>query len=214
LSEWYAPLHVSKEASMHARTTASSAIPQLILGLLLTSLVAAPSRASDEPERHPSPVPPQAELIPDLPEAPAVIMNDEALRLLEAAPFGPDDKGSTYTDMGLGRTGAPLTERERAILALARSAVEASRAAGTLEIAPPPETRLAPALDAEAAKLERLHTGGVVEPAPVPGDPNTLRSMPAAPEFVGPVLPSAEELAKLERAASGARTETPATEVK
>jgi hypothetical protein len=145
---------------------------------------------------------------------PAVIVNFEPLRLLESPPFGPDDKGSTYTDMSLGQAGpAPLTDRERALLGLARAAIEASRAAGTLEIPPPPEVRLAPVLDADAQKLARLRSELADAPVAIAGDPHGLGGAAPSSELVGPVQPTAEERAKLEALLPEARTETPAVEV-
>lgn len=191
---------------------------------LLTSIALATTGstwAADEPERRPSPTPPQQELIPvlpDLSDAPVdVAVSDALLRLLEAPAVGPDDKGSTYTDMGAGLEGrSVLTAGERALLDLARLAIEASRAAGTLEVSGPPEQQTAVPLDAAALKLARLQSPVAGEPVPGSGGPYDVIGAPAANDFVGPIEPTAEELAKLEKlhATHGETPTSARTEVK
>lgn len=129
---------------------------------LAAELVAATPRAAaaSEPDRQPSPAPVDGTLVPELPEFPAAWQGPELpLELRMAAPFGPEDKGGSYIDMGVAGDAYPgtgkssstrrgtgpgtgevagageLTSREQALLALSRAAVEASRAAGTLGVA-------------------------------------------------------------------------------
>jgi len=167
-----------------------------------------PAWAADEPERHPSPTPPQADLIPDLPPIPAPIVTvDDVLRTIDAPPFGPDDKGGRYTDMSVGREISDvLTDQERALLGLARQAIEASRLAGTLQVPGPAERKIPMVLNAEANKLARLQSLIQAEPVVGSGGPHDARLAGPSAEFVGPTQPSDEERAKLEALTTGART--------
>jgi hypothetical protein len=167
--------------------------------------------AADQPERSPSPVPPQQELIPDLPEFPTVWSElPEPLRLFVAEPFGPLDKGGTYTDMGAGQPGR-LTEREEALLALGRAAIEASRANGTLEIQRRIPTPTATENMTEEEKRESLR-----RPANPPvlgtGSPADFVDQAGVsdPAPLGPVPPTQAELDKLAGAHSSS-DDQPAT---
>jgi len=171
--------------------------------------------------REPSPVPMQQELIPDLPAFPVEFSESaEPLRLFVAEPFGPDDKGGTYTDMGLGQAGH-LTQREVALLALGRAAVQASRAAGTLEM------RLgqtkAPGAGADPAAIARQKSESLLHPpagAPVvgTGSPDDFlgASGEAQPSPNAPFEMTLRELEKLAAARSvasdGGIAPTPAPE--
>lgn len=151
-----------------------------------------PATAASEPDRRPSPVPVDAALVPELPEIPAPWQGPELpLELHAATPFGPDDKGGSYTDMGRDLTvgvgvgagmrnptgtgsgavsrndgaadaaGEPghgaLTERERALLALSRSAVESARRAGTLgDPAGRRDPETSPAIDPSVSPSEAV----------------------------------------------------------
>jgi len=170
--------------------------------------------AAGEPERSPSPTPPQEELIPELPAFLLVWSGvPEPLRLFVAEPFGPLDKGGAYTDMGAGR--APhLTEREQALLALGRAAIEASRANGTLEVPRRPSTPADAGENTEQAKKDLLRrspappvlgTGSpadftsqqaVTDPAPLaptPLTPAELEKLAAARDASSETNPSVEE---------------------
>jgi len=130
----------------------------------------------------------------------------QTLILREMPPVDPQDSGSFYTDAGLNRPASGPTERERVKLAMARAAVEASRAAGTLYNQPNLEDAAAMAPeDAEAQKLRRLRSA----PVRVLGED---RSAGIGVEFApvqkqGPDGLSAGELRKL----SGQADETPAS---
>jgi hypothetical protein len=161
----------------------------ILAGLTLAALGwAAPALATDEPVNQPSQVPVQEALIPDLPDFPTVWQESPVpLQLFSAPPFGPDDKGGTYTEMGAGQP-ARLTPREEALLALGRAAIEASRAAGTLQIRRPEPTT--PPIDHEG--LERQKQGSLLHPplsVPVlgTGSPVDMMSRGAVTAPVPPV---------------------------
>lgn len=165
-------------------------------GLVLISVVGASavgvaggSALAEGPDSQPGPNPVNTDLIPTLPEIPWTWQPVGPLELRFADPFGPDDKGSTYTDMG-GLGESRLTERESALLALSRAAVEASRLAGTLGVGAPvgPRTPTDPAtaqrLKAEAAARARVSTpvpgtGGPADHAQLVVDP--IGGSPSAP---------------------------------
>jgi hypothetical protein len=128
----------------------------------------------------------------------ATVRSEAELELLHLAPVEPEDRGSSFTDAGLGQENVPNVI-ERAKLAMARAAIEAARAAGTLNMTAAPGPLLPPApADIEAIKLEQLNN-----PAPI--------TMPAEAgidgvgggleplQLSGPQEPSAEELAKLQQ---------------
>ncbi len=120
------------------------------------------------------------------------------LELLHLSPTELEDRGSSFTDAGLGQENAPNII-ERAKLEMARAAIEASRAAGTLNMMTAPGPVLPPApADIEAIKLEQLSN---LSPPPVPleagsdGIGGGLESV----QLSGPQEPNAEELAKLQQ---------------
>lgn len=149
--------------------------------LALAALLVIPgfSLAADEPINEPSNAPVGPVLIPDLPDFPWIWQGPDApLELLQAQPFGPEDKGGTYTDMGRGGP-SRLTERETALLELSRLAVEASRLAGTLEVVTS-ETRIPASADAERLKQEAVMQAQTQTPVPGSGAP-TDHVVPTAP---------------------------------
>lgn len=171
-------------------------------GVLACSVLAAALTAglaqATEPDNQPSPTPVQEELIPDLPEFPTVWQETGPLQLFAAPPFGPDDKGGTYTDMGLGQP-AHLTPWEQAILELGRAAVEASRAAGTLEM-PRRELQALPMNeDAARQKQESLLNPPASTPVLGTGSPADMAASGSttAPVPVGPFPLTQAELEKL-----------------
>jgi hypothetical protein len=158
--------------------------------------------AADQPDSQPSPAVVQEELVPDLPEFPPVWSEPpEPLRLFLADPLGPQDKGGAYTDMGAGHPGR-LTPREEALLALGRAAIEASRAAGTLEIrrSIPSDSEAGDLGDGSARTKEEMRLRSSAS-APVLGTGSpadfTNPTSGADPAGGGHVGPTTAELAKL-----------------
>ncbi|MBK8229440.1 MAG: hypothetical protein IPK72_02400 [Candidatus Eisenbacteria bacterium] len=182
-------------------------------GLVLIAVVGASaagiaggSALAEGPDSQPGPNPVDPSLVPALPEIPWTWLPVGPLELRFADPFGPEDKGGTYTDMGgLGEN--RLTQREVALLELSRAAVEASRLAGTLGVGAPIGPRT-PADPAGAARLKEdmvrarvsrpvSGTGGPADPALTAGDP--LGATPSAP-----LTPAEAEKLALARAQQGA----------
>lgn len=193
--------------------TASRALSRscalLSIALSIPCALGSPTIASaaDEPERSPSPVPPQEELIPDLPEFPVVWSQiPEPLRLFVAEPFGPLDKGGTYTDMGAGQPGR-LTEREEALLALGRAAIEASRANGTLEVQSRVTTPTATGTMTEDEKMELLRRPAANTPVLGTGSPADFMDQEGVsdPAPLGPVPLTQAEMDKLAAARSSSK---------
>lgn len=155
--------------------------------------------AADEPINEPSNAPLDQSVIPDLPDFEWVWQGPTApLELLQAAPFGPEDKGGTYTDMGRGAP-SRLTERETALLELSRLAVEASRLAGTLEAVVQETTTPMPA-DAERLKQEALGRAQTQTPVPGSGAP-TDHMVPSTPGRTSGSVPLTQaEIEKLRAA--------------
>ena len=107
----------------------------------------------------------------------------------------PNDKGSVYTDGSLNAVAGPPTALESTKLAMGRAAIEASRQAGTLQVAPTEITPDQSGDETEAAKLTRLAT---TPPAPVLADPAAGSGVETPPvQQVGPVGMTSEELQKL-----------------
>ncbi len=134
-------------------------------------------------------------------QAPAIPVMETELPLgLELIPHDavitdPNDKGSVYTDGSLGAIAGPPTALESAKLAMGRAAIEASRQAGTLQVAPTEITPDQSGDETEAMKLTRLAT---TPPAPVIADPAAGSGVETAPvQMVGPVGMTPEELQKL-----------------
>lgn len=132
---------------------------------------------------------------------PAVVAAPEAPRpvsrlRLRVRPAADPAKSEVFVDDGLERPVLEPTARERAKLEAARVAIEASRAAGTLngafERAP---GRLPAPWQVEAAKLERLRTA---RPAPVANRPEEMGLGPASRQKQGPAGLSPAEQAKRE----------------
>ncbi len=143
---------------------------------------------------------------------PAVVAVPEAPRpvsplKLRVRPAADPAKAEVFVDDGLERPVLGPTARERAKLEAARVAIEASRAAGTLNGAYERAPRsLLPLRQVEAAKLERLRTA---RPAPVTSRPDEMGLGPASRQKQGPTGPSPAEQAKLE--AKPASSVTPET---
>ncbi len=128
--------------------------------------------------------PPPADWVPSAPTGELVS--------LARAPVEANDKGSTFTDAGarLSPQGPNLLERQK--LEMARRAIEASRAAGTLDVTPIDGVEgHATAADAES-RLDLLHN--------LPGTP--LQPDPAAAigEMPSAQIPGSPELTPQERA--------------
>lgn len=169
--------------------------------LLSTALLwaAGSSFAADEPVNEPSNAPVNPSMIPDLPEVPWVWQGPAApLELIEAPPFGPGDKGSSYIDMGRGGP-SRLTDRESALLELSRLAVDASRLAGTLGTQTT-ETVIVPGADADRLKMEALSRAQTDTPVADSGAPSDRSdwTTPAPPARGVPMTPA--ELEKLQAA--------------
>lgn len=118
----------------------------------------------------------------------------EAMIVRDAPILDPRDKGSQYTDGAYAAPRTELTTGEQAKLQMARAAVEASRANGTLPMRLPEE--LGPALTEE--EITQIKNRQLVEQRPA-----EIVSDPAA--GVGPDMPAvqiigAEELNAIEQA--------------
>ena len=112
------------------------------------------------------------------------------------APIAAADKGSTYTDMGLALPSVDPTSLERAKLDLARAAVEAARAAGTLYLTTPADAHHDPSVEGARAKLDLLAT---TPPAQLPPDPAAaVGPTPPPVQLVGPPQLTPAEIQKLE----------------
>ncbi len=122
---------------------------------------------------------------------------------IPVAPEGTFHRGGVMTDGGLGSVSSRLTVNERAKLDMARAAVEASRAAGTLYVTNlPDDTVPATPKELAAMKMQQLEARRSVPLAP---DPIAGIGEGFAPvQEVGPMGLSPAEEAKL-------RGETPAT---
>jgi len=91
--------------------------------------------------------------------------------LLQSTPVAEtsEHRADMFTDSGLGQPAGPITAAERSKLEMARAAIEASRAAGTLFVTELPEDTI-PATEAElqAMKMQQLAARGSTPPAPDP----------------------------------------------
>lgn len=171
----------------------------LLVGLCLATALPA---LADEPDRGapaPSTQADGAEAI----QAPAPAADAAAetpfigpLELLTLSPVDPLDRGSDFTNAGLGRGPAAPTRDEAAKLAMARAAVEASRAAGTLYAVGPRPADLGDLEALRAAKRDRLRSQAPV-PTPAQADASGVGGGLAPIQLIGPAEPTAEELAKL-----------------
>lgn len=188
-----------------------------ILGGSLAALLLFPiARATDEPIRTPADpaAPGEAELRWALEAAALPVPNGLPAGPLVSVTIPPEPsihRGAVLTDAGPGEAGS-LTPVECAKLDAARAAVEAARAAGTLEV-PCESTAPLPAPDGatQARKLEQQRVIPELTPNPVTG---VGVEAPAGPK--GPLEPTPEELAKLEdvaRRLSGSTSGTPSDEI-
>ncbi len=137
-------------------------------------------------------------------QAPAALLetstdpNGIKLELLYLSPTELEDRGSSFTDAGLGHVNTPNIV-ERAKLDLARAAIEASIAAGTLTMMTAPGPVLPPApADIEAIKLEALNNP-TPHAIPLEAGPDGIGGGLEPQQLSGPQAPSAEELAKLQQ---------------
>ena len=197
-------------------------IPAPHAGLVLLTLagfvLAPPARAAgDEPDRgRPAEAPAQsAEAIqaPAAPLLPADGLPYGPLELLTWNPVDPLDRGSDFTDAGLDAAPAAPSALEEAKLAMARAAVEASRAAGNLYVIGPQPAALAPPDIQRAAKLDRLRSQPPV-PTPDLAGPAGIGGGLDPLQLVGPSAPSTEELAKLETSYPATSNPAPAAAAK
>lgn len=171
---------------------------------------AATAYATDAPVRLPAPAQPSSQLPPLLaPSWPAGWLPLSPIGELFArslAPVDAGDKGSIYTD-GADPVSAPVgpSALELRKLEMAHRAVEASRAAGTLWVAPLDGTPPATVSDSEAAKLRQLLDAPSQPPQPDPAaavGPRSPVQTPGTPNL------TQEERAKLERARKAAASQS------
>ncbi|MBD3162578.1 MAG: hypothetical protein GF346_09445, partial [Candidatus Eisenbacteria bacterium] len=103
----------------------------LVIGISFTGTALAETPPDQGPARESAPQQTEEVQAPNEPivESAEVPIGPMILRTIPTA--DPNDKGSTYTDMGTPG-GATLNALEEAKLAMARRAIEASRRAGTL----------------------------------------------------------------------------------
>ena len=160
---------------------------------------AAPEDAAPQTGREPSPAAPEP--VESLP-APAVQPTDSALPRLTPSvlrsvsiPVDPlHHHGGLFTDSGPGAP-APLTVNERAKLEMARAAVQASRAVGTLLVVPREEEDLLTPAEREAVKQQRWAES---PPAELPPDVAAGTAEVEPVQEVGPAGLTAYERQKLE----------------
>lgn len=94
-----------------------------------------------------------------------------------------EHRAATFSDARLGLPAGPITAGERSKLVMARAAIEASRAAGTLFVTELPEDTV-PATEAElqSMKIQQLDARASISPAPDPV------------AGIGPNIPSVQEV--------------------
>lgn len=169
---------------------------------LLIALSAAPSYllASDTPTQGPpvevAPLAADAIQAPPGLSEPTVGSHTGEMVFATIAPADPADKGSTMTDAGRAGGSAAPTSAEEAKLALARAAIEASRAAGTLGGAalPEPAASVAPG-DIERSKVRVMLARGA---SSLPIDPASGVGVDRAIQEFGPPEMTPAEIAKVE----------------
>jgi hypothetical protein len=160
--------------SLDFRPLIRAIAPCLLVALVVPCLALAQS----EPRRGGPPVTPESPVVTGAktPAVPAVTAPVTPLVPRRLPPVSPLDRGSVVTDPGLGGSAGPPNAIERAKLDLARQAVEMSRAAGTLTLAPP-ETAPTP-FEIQRARELKLQMMLTRPPAVLPDDPaaGVLRS--------------------------------------
>ncbi len=171
--------------------------------VILLSLPAVFALAENAPDRSKaeSPASDVTELNQLLPLILDVAPENQGVAIFELqflAPVSAEDRGSSFTDAGLGSVNDP-NAIERAKLAMARAAIEASRVAGTLIMPALPGPVLPPApADIEPIKLERY-----LNPAPIAvpemAGPDGIGGGLNPIQEIGSDEPTAEELAKLQQ---------------
>jgi hypothetical protein len=181
--------------------------PDLPTGLCLLTLaglsLATPAAgAGDAPDRgQPAPATAQGAEAIQAPAAPLPAAPDlpyGPLQLFTLSPVEPLDRGSDFTDAGFGSAAGAPTALELAKLDMARAAIEASRAAGTLNAVGPQAAAFVSPEDQRAAKMDLLRTH--TQPAmPETAGPAGVGGGLEPLQLLGPSEPTAEELAKLEQ---------------
>lgn len=198
------------------RSSCGGPAGRLAAGLLLV-LVLAPGARGVEPApgiyQGEEPVGQEVEAIlaPVIPLAPEEILAPEVLTYEELAPVAGGDRPSLITDASRMGLRGPLTALERAKLEMARQAIEASRAAGTLYTLPE-DAVIYSAEEAEAIKLQRLRA---TEPAELPADPAAAVGIeiPSVQVAGAPGLTPAEEAKLRGEAPSAPQPAPPAREI-
>ena len=158
--------------------------------------------ASEEPVNEPGPNASAQEVENIVAPVSTILVEDEpilvdapSLQATDIAP-GAEHRGGKFTDARLGLPAAPITAGERAKLDMARAAIEASRAAGTLFLTELPDDTV-PATEAEleSMKMQRL---AARQSTPPPADPiaGIGENLPSVQE-IGPSGLSEYEQAKL-----------------
>jgi len=157
---------------------------------VLTAILLAPALAfaSDDPVNQPPENAPVQEVERIVSPESAIPMEDGVeveLPSLQSMPIAGDSehRAETFTDARWGLPAGPITAGERSKLEMARAAIEASRAAGTLFVtALPEDTVPATEVELQAMKMQMLEARASVPPAadPVAG--------------IGPSLPSVQEV--------------------
>lgn len=170
------------------------------------------SPAADEPLRGPATESPQLYepiLSPAAPGEWLPFATVGGLLLQAMAPAVPGEKGGSFTNAGAGLAPQPPNLLEQRKLDMARAAIEASRAAGTLTPAPSPaDLPVAPAPHLFAAQATALRPGEDMRKldalrgapfAPLLPDPAAcLGVLPAPLQVPGPVGLTPMERAKLD----------------
>jgi len=165
-------------------------------------LLPAAGFASEEPDNYPPPSPPAEEVESVVAPESSVRLEDDAIQIeapsLEAIEIAPnaEHRGATFTDARFGLPAGPITAGERSKLDMARAAIEASRAAGTLFVTELPDDTV-PATEAElqSMKMQQLAARRSTPPAadPVAGVGENIPSV----QEIGPSGLSEYEEAKL-----------------
>ena len=131
--------------------------------------------ASEEPVNEHGPSAPAQEVESIVAPVSTILMEEEPVQIeapsLQPSQIAPDadHRGAQFTDARLGLAAGPITAGERSKLEMARAAIEASRAAGTLFVTELPDDTV-PATEAEleSMKMQMLAARQSTPPAPDP----------------------------------------------
>jgi hypothetical protein len=145
--------------------------------------------ASEDPVNQPPADAPVQEIERIVSPESAILIDGEPVEVeataLQSTPIeaNAEHRAASFTDANLGLPAGPITAGERSKLDMARAAIEASRAAGTLLVTELPEDTI-PATEAElqSMKMQQLEARGSVAPAPDPF------------AGIGPNIPSVQEV--------------------